>query len=175
MIQDPVALLAFMFLVVAFARWLESRVSVVKKISSAVVCTLLGIAFGNLGVIAQEGPVHTAINNFAVPYSIVLVILASNFGEMKRAGSRIVGCFALSAVATFMAALIAGVLFASWLGPETWKLSGQFAGAFVGGGMNFVAVGRELETSPGLFWLPWWRTTCQRCPTCSCRSRLPRC
>ena len=151
MIQDPVALLAFMFVVVAFARWLESRVSAIKKISSAVVCTLLGIAFGNLGVMAQEGSVHTAINNYAVPYSIVLVILASNFGEMKRAGGRIVACFALAAVATFAGALVAGVLFADLLGPETWKLSGQFAGAFVGGGMNFVAVGRELETSPGLF------------------------
>jgi uncharacterized membrane protein len=151
MIHEPVPLLAFMFLVVAFARWLESRVSIIKKISSAVVCTLLGIALGNLGIIAQDGPIHAAINNFAVPYSIVLVILASNFGEMKKAGSRIVACFALAAVGSFVAALGAGVLFADALGPETWKLSGQFAGAFVGGGMNFVAVGRELETSPGLF------------------------
>jgi uncharacterized membrane protein len=31
------------------------------------------------------------------------------------------------------------------------KLSGQFSGAFVGGGMNFVAIGRGLATEPSIF------------------------
>jgi hypothetical protein len=55
-IQDPLLVLAFMLGVVAFTRWLEERFEWVKKISSAVVCTLLGIAFANLGVIE-----HTAM------------------------------------------------------------------------------------------------------------------
>ena len=50
MIDHSIALLAFMFLVVAFARYLESRLVFVQKISSAVVCTLLGIFLANVGV-----------------------------------------------------------------------------------------------------------------------------
>ncbi|HYU78341.1 MAG TPA: DUF819 family protein [Vicinamibacterales bacterium] len=151
MISDPAALLAFMFGVIAFARFLEGRVAFVKKISSAVVCTLLGMLLGNIGVLPHEGPVNEGVYDFAVPYSIVLVILASNLRELKQAGTRMLGCFALATVATFVACVAAGLLFARAIGPETWKISGQFAGAFVGGGMNFVAVGRGLETSPSLF------------------------
>jgi len=151
MIQDPIALLGFMFLIVAFARWLESQVAFIKKISSAVVCTLLGILLGNAGVVPQSGPIHTAIADFAVPYSIVLVILASHLGDLKVAGVRLVTCYALAGIGTFAGSFVASLVFAQWLGPETWKLGGMFAAAFMGGGMNFVAVGRELETSPGLF------------------------
>ena len=50
MIDHSIVLLAFMFLVVAFARYLESRLVFVQKISSAVVCTLLGIFLANVGV-----------------------------------------------------------------------------------------------------------------------------
>ena len=56
MIQDPLLVLAFMLGVVAFTRWLEERFDWVKKSSSAVVCTLLGIALANMGVISELGP-----------------------------------------------------------------------------------------------------------------------
>lgn len=151
MIAHPLALLAFLFLVVAFARWLEGRFDWVQKISSAVVCTLFGIALGNLGVIPHSSPVQQAVFEHAVPYAIVLVILSSNLAELRTAGARMLVCFALATVASFVGGVVAGAAFSGWVGPETWKLAGQFAGAFVGGGMNFVAVGRGLETSPGIF------------------------
>jgi uncharacterized membrane protein len=144
-------MLAFMLLVVAFARFLEAHVGIIKKASSAVVCTLLGILLGNVGVIPSESPIYTAVYDFGVPYSIVLIILASNLRELKVAGARMMGCFDMATVATFVACWVSGVVFAPWIGPETWKVAGQFAGAFVGGGMNFVAVGRGLQTSPSLF------------------------
>jgi uncharacterized membrane protein len=151
MIADPVALMAFMFALIAVARWLEGRVAVVRQISSAVVCTLLGIALSNLGVMPHASPAYDGVNTYAIPYAIVLVILASNLRDLRVAGGAMVACFALAAAGSFVGGVIAGLIFAPALGPETWKLSGQFAGAFVGGGMNFVAIGRGLETEPALF------------------------
>ncbi len=151
MIADPVALMAFMFGLVAVARWLEGRVAFVQRISSAVVCTLLGIALANLGVMPHASPAYEGVNTYAIPYAIVLVILASNLRDLRVAGGGMVACFALAGVGSFVGGTVAGLLFAPALGPETWKLSGQFAGAFVGGGMNFVAIGRGLETEPALF------------------------
>lgn len=78
MIQDPLLLLAFMLMVVAFTRWLEERSELVKKISCAVVCTLLGIALANMGVIGHTGPMHDAVFTFAIPYAIVLVIMGTD-------------------------------------------------------------------------------------------------
>ncbi|MDH4065771.1 MAG: DUF819 family protein, partial [Acidobacteriota bacterium] len=151
MIVEPVALLAFMFAVIAFARWLETKFVLVQQISSAVVCTLLGIALSNLGVMPHASPAYEGVNTYAIPYAIVLVILASNLRDLRTAGRAMIVCYLLAAVGSFIGGLSSGMLFASWLGPDTWKLSGQFAGAFVGGGMNFVAIGRGLETEPSLF------------------------
>jgi uncharacterized membrane protein len=151
MIADPVVLMAFMFALIAFSRWLERTVTVVQTISSAVVCTLLGIVLSNVGVMPHASPAYEAVNVYAIPYAIVLVILASDLRDLRTAGRAMLVCFALAAVGSFAGALISGLLFASRLGPETWKLSGQFAGSFVGGGMNFVATGRGLETEPAIF------------------------
>lgn len=150
-IVDPVALLAFLFALIAFSRWLEHTVPAVQTISSAVVCTLLGIALSNLGVIPHVSAVYDGVNTYAVPYAIVLVILGSDLRDLRAAGGGMVLCFALASVGSALGSLIAGLLFAPWLGAETWKLAGQFAGSFVGGGMNFVAVGRGLATEPALF------------------------
>jgi uncharacterized membrane protein len=151
MIQHPVGLLAFLLAVVAVSRALEARFASVEKISSAVVCTLLGIALSNLGVIPHESGVYEAVNSYAIPYAIVLVILASDLAELRTAGAPMLAAFGLAVAGSFAGGLAAAGLFGDALGPDTWKLSGQFAGSFVGGGMNFVAVGRGLETEPGLF------------------------
>lgn len=151
MIQDSVELLGFMFLIVAFARVLEERFAFIKKISSAVVCTLLGILLANIGVIPHSSDVGRGVFEYAIPYSIVLVILSSRLGDLKRAGLPLVLSFLLAGLGSFVGAIVASLIFVGRLGPETWKLGGIFAGAFWGGGMNFAAVGQGLEVTPSLF------------------------
>ncbi len=151
MIQHPVALMAFMLGVIACSRALEKRYVAVQKISSAVVCTLLGIVLANVGVMPHASPAYEGVNTYAIPYAIVLVILASDLRDLRKAGGTMVVAFGLATVGSFVGGLASGLLFASSLGPETWKLSGQFSGAFVGGGMNFVAIGRGLQTEPTIF------------------------
>ena len=151
MIEDPVLLLAFMLTVVAFTRWLEERSEFVKKISSAVVCTLLGIALANLGVIQHTGPMHDAVFTFAIPYAIVLVIMGTDMKELTQAGRPILIAYGAACLGSFVGGAAAGVMMSGWVGPETWKLAGAFSGAFAGGGMNFAAVGQGLEIDPSTF------------------------
>ena len=151
MIEDPIALLAFLFLVIAATRWLENRFAVLKKITSAVLCTLTGIALANIGIIPHSSPLYASVFEYAIPYAIALVVLASSLSELKRAGPRLVIAFALAGLGTFLGSLAGGVMFARWVGDETWKLGGQFVGAFFGGGMNFAAIGKGLDVSLSLF------------------------
>jgi len=151
LVSHPVALLALVLAVVAGARVLEQRLAWVQAISSAVVCTLLGILFANAGVIPQASPVYDGVNAYAVPYAIVLVILGSDLRDLSRAGRPMVAAFVLAAAGSFGGSLAATLAFSGLVGPEAWKLAGQFAASFTGGGMNFVAVGRALETSTDTF------------------------
>ena len=130
MITEPTALLAFMFLLVAFARFLEGRFAFVQKVSSAVVCTLLGILLANIGVIPHDSAVLAGVSTYAVPYAIVLVILSSRLKDLRKAGMPLLIAFVLAGAGTFVGAVVASFVFASSLGPETWKLAGTFAGAF---------------------------------------------
>ena len=72
MISDPLLLLAFFFAVVAFTRALEKRFKFVERISSAVLCTLLGITFANIGLIptTAASATNATVFEFAIPYTI---------------------------------------------------------------------------------------------------------
>ena len=151
MIREPVLVMAFMLAVVAFARWLEERYEAIKKISSAVVCTLLGIALANIGVIEHTGPVHESVFTFAIPYAIVLVIMGTDLRELASAGRPLLFAYLAACMGSLLGGLVAGATMAGWVGPETWKLAGAFSAAFAGGGMNFSAVGQGLEIDPSTF------------------------
>ena len=151
MLRDPLLVVAFMLAVVAFARWLEERFDVIKKISSAVVCTLLGITLANVGVIEHTGPAHESVFTYAIPYAIVLVIMGTQMKELANAGRPLLIAYLAACVGSFVGGTVAGVTMAGWVGPETWKLSGAFSAAFAGGGMNFAAVGQGLEVEPSTF------------------------
>ena len=151
MIREPVLVLAFMLAVVAFARWLEERYDAIKKISSAVVCTLLGITLANVGVIDHTGPAHEGVFTYAIPYAIVLVIMGTHMKELAHAGRPLLIAYLVACGGSFVGGAVAGATMAGWVGPETWKLAGAFSAAFAGGGMNFAAVGQGLEVEPSTF------------------------
>ncbi len=153
MISNPLLLLACMFAIVAFTRFLEQHSKFVERISSAVVCTLLGIALANTGVIptTATSPTSEAVFEFAIPYTIVLVIIGTNLREILKAGRPLLLAYGLAVFASLAGGVASGVLMTTWVGPETWKLSGTFSAAFAGGGMNFAAVGQGLDLSASTF------------------------
>jgi len=151
MIRDPILVLSFMLSIVAFTRWLEERYEWVKKISSAVVCTLLGITVANLGIIEHTGPMHSAVFTYAIPYAIVLVIMGTDMRELANAGRPMLIAYGAACLGSLAGGVVAGVAMSGWVGPEAWKLSGAFAGAFAGGGMNFAAVGQGLGIDSSTF------------------------
>ncbi|MDE0806076.1 MAG: DUF819 family protein [Longimicrobiales bacterium] len=151
MIRDPLLVLTFMLAIIAFARMLEERVAFVKTITSAVVCTLLGILFANIGLIGHTGPVHEAVNTYAIPYAIVLIIMGTDMRELKNAGWPMIIAYGAACLGSVIGGIIGGLSTAGLVGPETWKLSGAFAAAFMGGGLNFAAIGQSLDIDSNIF------------------------
>jgi uncharacterized membrane protein len=152
-INDPLLLLASLFAVVAFARYLESRFKFVERISSAVLCTLLGITLANIGVIptTSASPTTASVFEFSIPYAIVLMIIGTNVREIVKAGRSLLIAYMVAVFGSFAGGLACGILMNAFVGPDTWRLSGAFSGAFAGGGMNFAAVGQSLEIPPSTF------------------------
>jgi uncharacterized membrane protein len=151
MITDPTAVFFLLAACVTLALLLEARTKIFGALGSALLGILFGMLLSNLGIIPGVSPVYDFLGGPAVSAGIVLILLTVDVRSVVQAGPRMLGAFALGAVGTVVGASLAALLVADAIGPETWKLAGQYTATYTGGGVNFAAVGAALDTSGELF------------------------
>jgi uncharacterized membrane protein len=151
MITDPTAVFFLLASCVTLALFLEARTRIFGALGSALLGILFGMVLSNLGIIPGTSPAYDFLAGPAVSAGIVLILLTVDVRSVVQAGPRMLGAFALGAVGTATGATLAALLVADAIGPETWKLAGQYTATYTGGGVNFAAVGAALDTSGELF------------------------
>jgi uncharacterized membrane protein len=151
MVSSTLAVAAVVAVITAIAFWLDRHVPFFSKIGASLLVILLGAVLSNLGVIAPRSPVYDAISGPVTSLAIVWLLLAVHIGDLRHAGPRMLGAFALATVATLIGAAIGWYMFGHAFGDETWRLAGAFVGTYTGGSLNFVAVGRALKLPQTLF------------------------
>lgn len=149
--MSPILVLLALATVVVAALWLEGHVRAFKKIGSSATAILLALTLSNAGVLPGESPVYDFLLGRAVIAGIVLILLNVRLSSLKDAGGPMLAAFAIGAVGSCVGAVVMAMVVDSALAPETWKLSGQFTATYIGGGMNYAAVGQELATRTDLF------------------------
>lgn len=151
MITSPLAHLFILAAVVLGAVWLEANRRLFRSLGAALVSILLAMVLSNVGLIPGESPAYDFLAGPAVSAGIVLILLAVDLRTVVQAGPRMLGAFGVGALGTMAGAATAAFLLSGAIGPETWKLAGQYTATYTGGGANFAAVGAALETSGELF------------------------
>jgi uncharacterized membrane protein len=150
-ITEPLPIFLILGAVVFVAVQLENRVPLFRALGAALTGILVGMVLSNTGIIPGESPTYDFLMGDGVYFGIALILLSVDLKSVLQAGPGMLAAFGIGAVGTAVGAVTGGVILAKMVGPETWKLSGQFAGTYTGGGANFAAVGRAFETSPDLF------------------------
>ena len=151
MITDPVAITLALATVVYVALRLEERFKVCRALGAALVGILLGMVLSNTGLLPDTSPAYDFIMGPAVSAGVALILLSVDLKSVRAAGPRMLAAFSIGAVGSTVGAIVAGLALSGLIGPETWKLTGQFAGTYIGGGLNFAALGQALGTSSDLF------------------------
>lgn len=151
MIRDPLAVFLVIAIVVFLSVWLEGRVRAVRAVGSVLTAIVLGALLSNTGVLPARSAAYDVLGGIVVSLGIALVLLSVDVRTVIRAGPAMLIAFGLGAVGTVLGAVTGGIFLREAVGPETWKLSGQYTGTYIGGGVNMVAVGRGVETSAELF------------------------
>lgn len=151
MITHPIAVFLILAVIVWAAVWLESRVALFKALSAALVGILLAMVLSNVGIIPADNKAYDVLINPGISLGIVLILLEVNVKTIRKAGGAMLAAFGLGAVGTAAGAFVSALVLAPLVGPETWKLAGQFTGTYNGGGVNFAALGRAFDTSSELF------------------------
>jgi len=151
LITDPLAVFLTLGAVVYVANKLEERVPVFRALGAALTGILLGMLLSNTGILPGESAAYRFLMTDGVYFGIALILLSVDLHSILRAGPGMLAAFGIGALGTVVGAVAGALLIDSRVGPETWKLAGQYAGTYTGGGANFAAVGRAFETSPDLF------------------------
>ncbi len=82
---------------------------------------------------------------------MVFILLSVDIKSVIQAGPRMLAAFGIGALGTVIGTMTASLLLTDSIGAETWKLAGQYTGTYIGGGVNFTALGQTFETSNSLF------------------------
>ena len=151
MITNPTAVFTLLAGAVALAIVLEERTKVFRALGSALVGILLGMLLSNTGIIPGESPAYDFLGGPAVSAGIILILLTVDIRSVAQAGPRMLAAFVIGGIGSAIGASIAAMLLVDSIGPETWKLAGQYTATYTGGGVNFAAVGAALDTSGELF------------------------
>jgi len=150
-ITDPVAITLALAAVVYVALRLEEHFKVCRALGAALVGILLGMVLSNSGLLPDTSSAYDFIMGPAVSAGVALILLSVDLKSVREAGPSMLVAFAIGAVGSTVGAIVAGLALSGLIGPETWKLTGQFTGTYIGGGLNFAALGQALGTSSDLF------------------------
>ena len=137
--------------VTGLAFWLHGRFDWASRVGATLWVIVFGALLSNFGLVAPESPVYGVITGPLVSLAIVWLLLAVDLRDVRRAGPRMLGAFALAVGATVAGALTAVAIWGDALPATAWKLAGVMTGTYSGGGLNFVAVGRAVELPADLF------------------------
>ena len=149
--MSPLLVLFLLTGIVWVSIYLEERIAAARALGSVLLAIVLAAIAANVGLLPSKSAAYDALGGIGVNIGIALVLLGVDFRSVVKAGPTMLVAFGLGAVGTAAGALVATYFLHDAVGPETWKLAGQYTGTYTGGGVNMVAVGRALETSPELF------------------------
>ena len=151
MIQSPLALATTIAGVTALAFWLDYRFPALGKVGASMLAIIFGAILSNTGLVPVESPVYDVVLGPVTSVSIAWLLLSVNLRDLKKAGPRMTGAFAVAVVGTMLGAFVAAILYQERFADDTWRIAGALTGTYSGGSVNFVSVGRELGLTGALF------------------------
>lgn len=127
----------------AGAIYLEQKYTWAAKASGAIVALVMALILSNLGIIPTASPVWDTVWNYVVPLSLPLLLMQCNVRDMGKDSLRLLGIFLCGSVGTMAGVLIGFAVLGNFI-PELNALAGVFTGTYIGGSVNFAALGEAF-------------------------------
>lgn len=148
--QDHWAIWTALFATATFGLWSE-RTKIGSMISAALVTILVGVTASNLGIIPYEAPAYSVVFQYLLPLTIPLLLFRADMWNVIHSTGTLFFAFLLGSVATVFGTLVAFLLVPMRsLGQDSWKIAACLMGSYIGGAVNYVAIGEALGVSPSV-------------------------
>jgi len=106
-----------------------------------------------LEIIPSEAVIYKQIKTFVLPASLLLLTLAVDVRGILRLGSKAIIMFLSGTIGVVIGGPIALFLFKNQLPDDIWRGMAALAGSWIGGGANFIAIGKSVGATDGMLGL----------------------
>ncbi|HVS17217.1 MAG TPA: DUF819 family protein, partial [Planctomycetota bacterium] len=152
LVQEPVYVTAVLLVVLAllFAADRHPRLGrLFRVVPLLVFAYFVPALLSNTGVIPTESPAYEFIKRWLLPASLLLLTLSVDIPGIWRLGPKVLVLFLTATVSIVVGGPLAYLIVGSVapeavreLGDEAWKGLAALSGSWIGGGANFVAIGK---------------------------------
>ncbi|RMF08590.1 MAG: DUF819 family protein [Candidatus Neomarinimicrobiota bacterium] len=147
MIHDNFGILAILLTIPAVI-FLSQQIPLVQRffkvVPPLVFAYFIPSLLSNLGMIPRSAEIYTSIKTFLLPASLLLLTLAVDIRGILRLGPKAGLLFLAGTAGVVLGGPVALWLFRSHLAPEIWKGMAALSGSWIGGGANFIAIGKAV-------------------------------
>ena len=124
---------------------LGNRITLIRKVSPVIICYLLGILVGNVGILPEGfAALQDQLSSVVVALSIPLLLFSVNISRWSRTSIRAVAALGLAAIAVAIASSVGHLLFGRFI-PESPRIAGMMVGLYTGGTPNLAAISTALN------------------------------
>lgn len=131
--------------------FIKERVRAMSKWSTLIVCYIVGLALGNVGILpsAAAGLLDT-LSSVAVAISIPLLLFSVDIAQWRRLSGKAILAFVLAALSVSVVGGIAYAFFRT-SHTESYKVAGLLAGLYTGGTPNLAAIKTALNVNMNVY------------------------
>ncbi|RKY55174.1 MAG: hypothetical protein DRP93_03860 [Candidatus Neomarinimicrobiota bacterium] len=137
----------------AFILWICSKNKFLDNIGAIVLCYIIGLLIGNVGILPDNiAPLQDTLNMLVIPIALPLIFFSMNLrGWGRKQAGMTAKAFTGALVSIIIASFIVFTVFNPYLGDEGWKMSGMLIGCYTGGTPNLAAIGSALKINSSNF------------------------
>ena len=106
-----------------------------------------------LEIIPSEAVIYKQIKTFVLPASLLLLTLAVDIKGILKLGSKAIIMFLSGTLGVVIGGPIALFIFKNQLLDDIWRGMAALAGSWIGGGANFIAIGKSVGATDGMLGL----------------------
>ena len=146
--DNTTALAAVIFGLAWLGFWAD-RNRYTRKVSGVPWVLTVALILSNLRVIPLEAPAYGFVGEYLLPLGVPLLLFKANLRTVFTQGGWVLPAFLVASLGVVIGAVSGYFLFD--LGDAGAKIAGTYAGAFIGGVVNFVAISQAVQMTPTEF------------------------
>ncbi|MFO1375773.1 MAG: DUF819 family protein [Steroidobacteraceae bacterium] len=146
--SQSAALAAVVFGLAWLGFWID-RQPIASRVPGVPWVIASALLLSNTGVIPSEAPVYGFVGQHLLPLGVACLLFKANLRAIFSLSGWVLAAFLVASAGLCLGAIAGFYLFD--LGPAGAKVAGTYAGAFIGGVVNFVAIAEAVRMTPTEF------------------------